>query len=145
MGQLAEWRRQNWVRIGTDGKIKGPCGTSKNKKNPDRCLPKSKAQSLSKSERAKTARKKKAAGKKGKTVVANTKKARVSLSVGGPMNKNKADLNKDGKLSSYEEARGRAIEKAMAKQNRVKKQRGGFIAKGCGKVMNNRRKVTTIS
>ena len=145
MGQLAEWRRQNWVRIGTDGKIKGPCGTSKNKKNPDRCLPKSKAQSLSKSERAKTARKKKAAGKKGKTVVANTKKARVSLSVGGPMNKNKADLNKDGKLSSYEEARGRAIEKALAKQNRVKKQRGGFIAKGCGKVMNNRRKVTTIS
>lgn len=145
MGQLAEWRRQNWVRIGTDGKIKGPCGTSKNKKNPDRCLPKSKAQSLSKSERAKTARKKKAAGAKGKTVVANTKKARVSLSVGGPMNKNKADLNKDGKLSSYEEARGRAIEKAMAKQNRVKKQRGGFIAKGCGKVMNNRRKVTTIS
>lgn len=145
MGQLAEWRRQNWVRIGTDGKIKGPCGTSKNKKNPDRCLPKSKAQSLSKSERAKTAKKKKAAGKKGKTVVANTKKARVSLSVGGPMNKNKADLNKDGKLSSYEEARGRAIEKAMAKQNRVKKKRGGFIAKGCGKVMNNRRKVTTIS
>jgi hypothetical protein len=145
VGQLAEWRRQNWVRIGTDGKIKGPCGTSKNKKNPDRCLPKSKAQSLSKSERAKTARKKKAAGKKGKTVVANTKKARVSLSVGGPMNKNKADLNKDGKLSSYEEARGRAIEKAMAKQNRVKKQRGGLIAKGCGKVMNNRRKVTTIS
>ena len=36
MGELAKWRRQNWVRIGTDGKIKGPCGTSKNKKNPDR-------------------------------------------------------------------------------------------------------------
>ena len=32
MGQLAEWRKQNWVRIGTDGSIKGPCGTSKNKK-----------------------------------------------------------------------------------------------------------------
>jgi len=126
-------------------KLKDPVAPVKTKKNPDRCLPKSKAQSLSKSERAKTARKKKAAGKKGKTVVANTKKARVSLSVGGPMNKNKADLNKDGKLSSYEEARGRAIEKAIAKQNRVKKQRGGFIAKGCGKVMNNRRKVTTIS
>ena len=43
MGQLAEWRKQNWVRIGTDGSIKGPCGTSKDKKNPDRCLPKSKA------------------------------------------------------------------------------------------------------
>jgi hypothetical protein len=147
MGQLAEWRKQNWVRIGTDGSIKGPCGTSKNKKNPDRCLPKSKAQSLSKAERAKTARKKKAAGKKGKTVVANTKKARVSMQSGGIMikNKEKADLNKDGKLSSYEKKRGMAIEKAMSKQNRVKMKSGGFIAKGCGAVMNNRRKVTTIS
>ena len=68
-------------------------------------------------------------------------------STGGPMiaNKNKADLNKDGKLSSYEKKRGMAIERSMAAQNRVKKKNGGFIAKGCGKVMNNRRKVTTIS
>ena len=77
MSQLAEWRKQNWVRIGTDGSIKGPCGTSKDKKNPDRCLPKRKALSLTKAERASTARKKKAAGAKGKTVVANTPKARV--------------------------------------------------------------------
>jgi len=77
MSQLAQWRKQNWVRIGTDGAIKGPCGTSKDKKNPDRCLPKRKALSLSKSERASTARKKKAAGAKGKTVVANTPKAKV--------------------------------------------------------------------
>jgi len=33
----------------------------------------------------------------------------------------------------------------MAKQNRVKKSNGGFTAKGCGKVMNNRRKITTMS
>jgi|TARA_R100000353_G_C6424981_1_gene174269 hypothetical protein len=77
MGELAKWRKQRWVRIGTDGSIKGECGTSKNKKNPDRCLPYKKAVSLSKAERAKTARKKKAAGAKGKTVVANTKKAKV--------------------------------------------------------------------
>lgn len=32
MGELKKWREQKWVRIGTDGKIKGPCGTSKNKK-----------------------------------------------------------------------------------------------------------------
>tara|TARA_R100001463_G_scaffold1853_2_gene7952 strand:+ start:93 stop:419 length:327 start_codon:yes stop_codon:yes gene_type:complete len=105
MGQLAEWRKQNWVRIGTDGSIKGPCGTSKNKKNPDRCLPAAKARSLSKTERAKTARKKKRAGAKGKTVVSNTKKAKV----------------------------------------RVKKSTGDVvikIAKGCGKVMNDRRKKT---
>ena len=48
MGELKKWRDENWVRIGTDGKIKGPCGTSKNKKNPDRCLPMAKAKSLSK-------------------------------------------------------------------------------------------------
>ena len=37
MGELKKWVKQDWVRIGTDGKIKGKCGTSKNKKNPDRC------------------------------------------------------------------------------------------------------------
>lgn len=76
MGELKKWREQKWVRIGTDGSIKGECGTSKNKKNPDRCLPLSKARSLSKAERAKTARKKKAAGKN-KQFVANTNKAKV--------------------------------------------------------------------
>jgi hypothetical protein len=63
-GALAKWRKEKWVRIGTDGSIKGECGTSKNKKNPDRCLPLKKAQSLSKAERAATAKKKKKEGKK---------------------------------------------------------------------------------
>ena len=58
MGQLKEWRNQKWVRIGTDGSILGECGTSPDKKNPDRCLPLSKAKSLSKEERASTAKKK---------------------------------------------------------------------------------------
>jgi sRNA-binding protein len=77
MGQLKEWVKQDWVRIDSEGNIAGKCGTSKNKKNPDRCLPRKKAQSLSKSERAATARKKKKAGAKGKQVVANTSKAKV--------------------------------------------------------------------
>ncbi len=77
MAQLKEWLKQNWVRIGTDGSIKGPCGTSKDKKNPDRCLPKRKALSLTKAERATTARKKKREGAKGRTVVPNTAKAKV--------------------------------------------------------------------
>ena len=50
MGALKDWVKQDWVRIGTDGKIKGKCGTSKNKKNPDRCLPRAKAERLSKRE-----------------------------------------------------------------------------------------------
>ena len=51
----------------------------------------------------------------------------------------------DGKQNSYEETRGLAIEKAMAKQNRIKKANGGYIAKGCGAVMEQKRKVTTFS
>ena len=77
MGELKKWREQKWVRIGTDGSILGPCGTSKDKKNPDRCLPLAKANSLSKAERAKTARKKKREGGKNKQFVSNTKKAKV--------------------------------------------------------------------
>ena len=83
MGELKKWLKQDWVRIGTDGKIKGKCGTSKDKKNPDRCLPRSKAQSLTKSQRAATAKKKKREGAKGKTVVKNTKPATVNLCNGG--------------------------------------------------------------
>jgi hypothetical protein len=106
MGQLKDWVKQDWVRIGTDGKIKGKCGTSKDKKNPDRCLPRSKAESLSQSERATTAKKKKRGGAKGKTVVKNTKAATVKMRKGGL-------------------ARGKRS-----------------IAKGCGEVMENRRKKT---
>tara|TARA_B110000858_G_scaffold97751_1_gene112451 strand:- start:176 stop:427 length:252 start_codon:yes stop_codon:yes gene_type:complete len=77
MGALKKWRDEKWVRIGLDGSIKGACGTSKNKKNPDRCLPLKKANSMTKSERAKTARKKKASGGR-KQFIPNTKKGRVT-------------------------------------------------------------------
>ena len=56
MGALNDWVKQEWVRIGTDGKIKCKCGTSKDKKNPDRCFPRSKAQSLTQAQRAATAK-----------------------------------------------------------------------------------------
>ena len=75
MGELKKWRDQKWVRIGTDGKIKGACGTSKNKKNPDRCLPLAKAKRLSKRALAATANKKKASGGK-RQFVSNTKTVR---------------------------------------------------------------------
>ena len=81
MGELKKWVKQNWVRIGTDGSIKGPCGTSKNKKNPDRCLPLAKARSLTKAQRAATAKKKKASGKR-KQIERNTPAAKVSSKKG---------------------------------------------------------------
>ena len=75
MGELKKWRQQKWVRIGTDGKIKGPCGTSKNKKNPDRCLPLAKARRLSKKALAATAKKKKASGGR-RQFVSNTREVK---------------------------------------------------------------------
>ena len=118
MGQLKEWVKQDWVRIGSDGSIKGKCGTSKDKSNPDRCLPRAKANSLSKSERATTARKKKRAGAKGKTTVANTKAAKVTgLKNGGAVTKPKRPFG------------GKSIP-------------GTAVARGCGAVMANRRKRT---
>jgi len=77
MGELAKWVKEDWVRIDSEGNIAGPCGTSKDKKNPDRCLPRAKAESLSKAERKATAARKKREGAKGKTVVSNTDKAKV--------------------------------------------------------------------
>lgn len=76
MGELKKWRDQKWVRIGTDGSILGACGTSKDTKNPDRCLPLSKANSMSKSERAATAKKKKKYGRT-KQFVSNTPAGKV--------------------------------------------------------------------
>ena len=78
MGELKKWRDEKWVRIGTDGSIKGACGTSKDTKNPDRCLPLAKAQGMSKAERASTARKKKRKGGSKRQFVSNTSAAKVT-------------------------------------------------------------------
>jgi sRNA-binding protein len=118
MGKLKDWVNQDWVRIDSQGNIAGKCGTSKNKKNPDRCLPRSKAESLSKSERASTARKKKREGAKGKQVVSNTKAAKVrKMGLGGEVTKPKRKFN------------GKAVS-------------GTAVARGCGAIMSERRKRT---
>ena len=120
MGELKKWLDQKWVRIGTDGNIKGECGTSKDKKNPDRCLPAAKARSLSKKDRAATAKKKKKAGAKGKTVVKNTKKAEVKFAEkGGEIKQTKPKRPFKGKA-----------------------KKGTAVARGCGAIMKNRRKRT---
>jgi hypothetical protein len=78
---LRDWfEKEDWVRIDTAGNITGPCGTMKKGKATTRCLPRAKANSLTKAERAATSRKKVAGSKKGKQFVPNTKKAKVSLS-----------------------------------------------------------------
>ena len=46
MGELKKWRDEKWVKDWYGWINKGACGTSKNKKNPDRCLPLAKARSM---------------------------------------------------------------------------------------------------
>jgi hypothetical protein len=77
---LRDWfKKEDWVRIDTQGNITGPCGTMKKGKATTRCLPRAKANSLTKAERAATSRKKVAGSKKGKQFVPNTKKAKVKF------------------------------------------------------------------
>jgi len=77
---LTDWfKKEDWVRIDTQGNITGPCGTMKKGKAKTRCLPRAKANRLTKAERAATARKKVAGSKKGKQFVPNTPKAKVKF------------------------------------------------------------------
>ena len=77
---LRNWfKKEKWVRIDTQGNIAGKCGTMPKGKATQRCLPRAKANSLTKKQRAATARKKVRGSKKGKQFVKNTKKARVRL------------------------------------------------------------------
>ena len=73
---LRDWfKKEDWVRINTSGNITGPCGTMKKGKPTTRCLPRKKAQSLTKAERKATVAKKVRGSKKGKQFVKNTKKS----------------------------------------------------------------------
>lgn len=77
---LHDWfAKEDWVRIDTQGNITGPCGSMKKGKATTRCLPRAKANSLTKAERAATSRKKVAGSKKGKQFVPNTSKAKVKF------------------------------------------------------------------
>ena len=73
---LRDWfKKEDWVRINTSGNITGPCGTMKKGKPTTRCLPRKKAQSLTKTQRKATVAKKVRGSKKGKQFVKNTKKS----------------------------------------------------------------------
>ena len=72
---LRDWfKKEDWVKINTAGTIEGPCGSMDKKEPTQRCLPRKKAQSMTKAQRAATAKKKVAGSRKGKQFVKNTKK-----------------------------------------------------------------------
>jgi len=110
---LRKWfKEEDWVRIDTQGNIAGSCGSNKKGKKTQRCLPRKKAQSLSKAERKATARKKTASKKQ---FVKNTKKAKVSLK------KENMDL-KSIILKTLEKEGGAAGLKALTKASKTSKK-----------------------
>jgi hypothetical protein len=81
---LKDWfgkgKKGDWIRVGTDGKIKGDCAREEGEGKP-KCMPRSKAHSMSKKDRASAARRTRAAdpvadrpGKGGKPVMVKTDK-----------------------------------------------------------------------
>jgi len=84
MGQLQQWLDEDWVRIGSDGSILGSCGSKKEAEGKPKCLPRKKAEGMSKEARAKlVARKRKKdpnPNRKGKPIMVSNK-----LSGGGPV------------------------------------------------------------
>lgn len=76
MGKLKEWLDEDWVRIDSSGNIVGECGTSKIKKTLTDAFLAAKLKVLAKVKEL-LQRVKKSGGSKGKTVVSNTKAAKV--------------------------------------------------------------------
>ena len=76
-GQLQSWLDQDWVRLGADGSIKGSCGGRKEAEGKPKCIPRSKANRLSKSERAKLVARKRRKdpnpNRKGKPIMVSNK------------------------------------------------------------------------
>lgn len=87
MGQLQQWLDEDWVRIGSDGSILGSCGSKKEAEGKPKCLPRKKAESMSKKERAKLVDRKRKKDpnpdRKGKPIMVSNK-----LREGGPVTKN---------------------------------------------------------
>ena len=87
---LKDWfgkgKKGDWVRVGVDGEIKGDCAREEGEGKP-KCMPRSKAHSMKKKDRASAARRKRAAdpvadrpGKGGKPVMVKTQKEEVKPS-----------------------------------------------------------------
>ena len=87
---LKDWfgkgKKGDWVRVGVDGDIKGDCAREEGEGKP-KCMPRSKAHSMKKKDRASAARRKRAAdpvadrpGKGGKPIMVKTQKEEVKPS-----------------------------------------------------------------
>ena len=121
---LRKWfKEEDWVRIDTQGNITGKCGTMKKGKKTTRCLPRAKANSLSKKERAATARKK---TRSKKQFVKNTKKAKVKLKKEITMPTNLSEL-KEELLNKIEEGLCKKGKAYVARRKAAGEKHGAYL------------------
>ena len=102
----------DWVRVGTDGEIKGKCAREPGEGKP-KCMPRSKAHSMSKDDRATSARRKRRkdpvadrAGKGGKPIMVKTDVKEGKMSAADRFAKRLKDkhgMDLDAKLKYYED------------------------------------------
>lgn len=92
---LGKWFKEKWVRFDTKGNIKGDCARDEGEGKP-KCLPKSKAQSMSKKDRAQSAQRKRRKdpvadrrGKGGKPINVKTEQLNLFLEKNVPTDPNK--------------------------------------------------------
>ena len=75
---IHQWFKDKWVRLGTDGKIKGPCARGSEKEGKPKCMPQKKAQATSKKDRASAVARKRREdpnpNRSGKAIMVPTKK-----------------------------------------------------------------------
>ena len=102
----------DWVRVGTDGEIKGKCARETGEGKP-KCMPRSKGHSMSKDDRATSARRKRRkdpvadrAGKGGKPIMVKTDVKEGKMSAADRFAKRLKDkhgMDLDAKLKYYED------------------------------------------
>ena len=108
---LRKWfgkgKKGDWVRVGTDGEIKGPCAREPGEGKP-KCMPRSKAHSMSKKDRASSAR----------------RKRRQDPMVDRPGTGNKPIMVKTDKKESVNEASATNVNKIRAAYRDFMKKKG---------------------
>ncbi len=88
---LGKWFKENWVRIGSTGKIMGPCGGRSSKEGKPKCLPKARAQALSAEQRRRLVSRKRSKdpnpNRRGKAIMTSSKPSKDAAMLGGMLNK----------------------------------------------------------
>ena len=159
---LRKWVQEKWVDIGSkrkDGSY-APCGRSKGEKRKGypKCVPLAKARSMSEGQRRSAVARKRAAGNTGpKPTNVSTFSKRKNFKDGSGDKYYKLEKEKQNKFKKSEKELDKKYKQILEKErqfdylNSIRPEdstadpmnfKKGGLARGCGAVMSNRKKVT---